>query len=494
MKIFLDDLTLFGNDAGEDEDESILMSYFVDRPEFARFLNPSVDLQVAKGRKGMGKSALLVRFAHDRRSVATAPTPVVLQLVPSDLIALREPPQTQTLVLLENYWKQVICGAINMELAKDLGFVWKDDQIALVESAEMAGFQGRNLISALLGRLVSKINLGGIELAHTPKAAANHEQLLTRIRQQENQRRPVWFLLDDIDTQFQNTPQQQAFIASFFSACRYLVNKLKGVGIRATVRTDVWASLMTAEHLDKFDQYLTDISWSASQQQSMLTHRILAYIQRNYPGNPAAGSLTVEDHVDDIIGLVFVPRMRWGRSSVPAAHALRILAGGRPRWMSQLCRMAGEKAAAENMDRIHLHHAKQSMPLFGQRRLSDLYKEHQYQFSELKGLLESFSGGSRSYTTEALLGRLQERYIGKRATGPVPIIDGVAYHSERQLARLLFKMGFISGHHEDARHRGVPEFVSFEERPDLLEVQTNLDDSMTWEVQPAYRNALNISA
>ena len=38
MKINLDDRTLFGNDAGEDEDESILVSYFVNRPEFACML------------------------------------------------------------------------------------------------------------------------------------------------------------------------------------------------------------------------------------------------------------------------------------------------------------------------------------------------------------------------------------------------------------------------------------------------------------------------
>ena len=67
MKIPLDDRTLFGNDAGEDEDESVLMSYFVSQPAFAEFLDAGMRLQVAKGRKGTGKSALLVRLAHELR-------------------------------------------------------------------------------------------------------------------------------------------------------------------------------------------------------------------------------------------------------------------------------------------------------------------------------------------------------------------------------------------------------------------------------------------
>jgi hypothetical protein len=491
MKIILDDQSLFGNDAGEDENESVLVSYFVDRVEFARFLDPKVRLQVAKGRKGTGKSALLVRFAHDRRTAPLPKRPIVLQLVPADLVTLREMPNTENPVLLESYWKQVICGAINMELAKEIGFAWKDNQIALVESAELAGFKGRNLISALMSRLISKINLGAVELKPTPQSTPNHQQLLSRVRQEEELRRPVWFLLDDIDTKFQNTPAQQAFISSFFSVCRYLVRELEDVGIRATVRTDVWASLKGAEDLDKFEQYLTDITWSARQQESILTHRILAYVKRNHPGS-AEAALSVKDHADKLMELAFVPRMKWGVTTVPSAHVLRILAGGRPRWLSQLCRMAGERAALEKKDHIQRHHATQSMPEFGRRRLADLYREHQYQFAELKALIEAFSGGARSYETEQLLQHIRDTYLKKKSQEAVPMIDGVAYHSERQLARFLFKIGFVNGHNLDSRERDVPEFVNFEERPDLLEVQTNLDDGMSWEVQPAYRNALNI--
>jgi hypothetical protein len=281
MKIRLDDRTLFGNDAGEDEDESLLMSYFVDQAAFADFLDPQVRLQVAKGRKGTGKSALLVRFASDLRKSPSSP--LVLHQVPADLAALKEPPETDNSVVLENYWKQVICAAVNMELAREVGFAWTDDQMALVESAEVSGFKGKDLLGALLSRIVSKVQLAGVEIMRSAQPAANQAQLLQRITGAQHASRMIWFLLDDIDTKFQNTPAQQAYVSSFFSACRHLVREVRGIGIRATVRTDVWSSLRQAEDLDKFEQYLTDITWSGAQQQKILSNRILSYLKPYFP-------------------------------------------------------------------------------------------------------------------------------------------------------------------------------------------------------------------
>lgn len=489
VKIKFDDRTLFGNDAGEDEDESLLVSYFVDQPAFAPFLDPGEDLRVASGRKGTGKSALLVRFAHDLKN--SAGRPIVLHMLPSSLAALKEPPATDNTVVLENYWKQVICGAINMELARDIGFAWKDDQIALVESAEVAGFKGKNLVSALLSRLVGKINIGGVvDLAPTARPTANHEQLLQRVSREAGQRRQVWFLLDDIDTNFQNSPAQRAYIAAFFSVCRTLRREIAGLGIRATVRSDVWSSLR-AEHLDKFDQYLTTLNWSASLQATLLAQRILAYVRRTFPNSEEAGWSATADE-EALISLAFTRRMKWSPGTAPAAHVVRVLGGGRPRWMTQLCRQAGVMAARDKAERIGIQHINQIMGEFGSRRLADLYKEHDHQFTDLKRLVESFNGGERRYDTAALLARIEERYLKVTPADRIPAVDGTAYRDARQLARFLYKCGFINGNNKANPQQGWPEFVSYDTRPGLLEVDTNLDDGMTWEIQPAYRNILRV--
>ena len=487
--IKLDDKTLFGNDAGEDEDESVLVSYFVNQAAFSDFLDPQIRLHVARGRKGMGKSALLVRFAHEVK--ASPMMPILIHVVPSSLAALKEPPQTENAVLLENYWKQVICAAINMELANQIGFAWKDDQIALVESAEIAGFKGQNIVGALLSRLIAKINIGGaIELAQHARPTANNEQLLQRVSAESRKARRVWFLLDDIDTKYQNTPAQQAYVSSFFSACRYLVNNISGLGIRATVRTDVWSSLRTAEDLDKFEQYVAEIVWSGPQQKDILANRILAYLKRIYPDDPISRTWTIETHGDHLIELVFNRRMRWGNSAAPSIQVLRILAGGRPRWMAQLCRFAGVQAVKVSSSHIGIQEINQVMGDFGRRRVADLYKEHGHQFSDLKRLIECFSGGPRRYTTAELATRITNTYIRQRSAINIPDIDGTAYRDSWQIAHFIYKCGFITGHNNTDTSLDVPEFVSYDARPDLLEVETNLDDGMTWEIQPAYRRIL----
>ena len=457
---------------------------------FESFLDPGVRLQVAKGRKGVGKSALLVKFAHDLRKLPHAP--VVLHLIPSSLAALKEPPATENPVLIENYWKQVICGAINMELANDIGFAWTDNDIALVETAEISGFKGRNIIGALSTRMLGKVTVAGaIEIKPTPSGTPNHEQLLKRVRRRaNNDSRTVWFLLDDIDTKYRNTPQEQAYVASFFSAARSLVREINGLGIRATIRTDVWSSLRTAEDLDKFDQYVTDISWVAKQQHDILANRILAYYVRNFPRSEVARRWSVEYDGDVLISLAFRERMRWGETAVPATQVLRTLSGGRPRWMAQLCRLSGVNAAQNGYERIGIQEVNQSMREFGKRRLSDLYKEHGHQFEDLKRLIESFSNGPKEYTTDDLMARITNHYLKLVSATSIPSIDGVPYRDSWQIAHFLYKCGFISGNNLKRGNVAVPDYVNYDLRPDLLEVGTNLDDGMTWEIQPAYRQIL----
>ncbi|RYZ92430.1 MAG: hypothetical protein EOP06_04270 [Proteobacteria bacterium] len=485
--IRLDDKSLFGNDAGEDEDESVLVSYFVEQAAYADFLNPEVRLQVARGRKGMGKSALLVRFAHELKEAST--NPIVVSVVPSSLVALKEPPATENAVILENYWKQVICASINMQLANEIGFAWKDDDIVLVETAELAGFKGQNIVGALISRMLNKITLGALEVASKPKTASNHEQLLQRAVLTHSARQ-VWFLLDDVDTKFQNTTAQQAYISAFFSAARFLVRTVEGLGIRATVRNDVWSSLRGAEDLDKFEQYITEIQWSAPQQKDILANRILAYIKRNFSNSTIARNWNITTNGEDLIELVFSRRMRWGTTYATSTQVLRILGSGRPRWMAQLCRLAGIEATKDNSHHITIQEINKVMGEFGRRRLSDLYKEHQHQFPDLKRLIESFSNGPRRFTTDELVARITLQYVKSRGAVAIPEVDGRAFQDSWQLAHFVYKCGFINGHNSQNATLDVPEFISYDARPDLLEVGTNLDDGMTWEIQPAYRNIL----
>jgi hypothetical protein len=171
---------------------------------------------------------------------------------------------------------------------------------------------------------------------------------------------------------------------------------------------------------------------------------------------------------------------------------LRVLGGGRPRWMAQLCRQAGGAAAKEKAALIGIQHIHQVMGDFGARRLADLYKEHGHQFTDLKRLVEAFSGGPRRYGTDELLQRVQTHYLALTPPEKIPAVDGTPWRDARQLAHFLFKCGFVNGNNKDGARIDRPEFVSYDNRPDLLQVDTNLDDGMAWEIQPAYRGILNM--
>jgi len=238
------------------------------------------------------------------------------------------------------------------------------------------------------------------------------------------------------------------------------------------------------------EQYRTEIVWSATQQKAMLANRILAYLRRTDPDGEVARSWNTREHADALIGLAFVARMRWGQSTAPAEHVLRVLAGGRPRWIAQLCRMSGANAVRDGKDRIGIHHVTQAMGEFGRRRLADLYKEHHYQFADLRRLVESFSTGPRRYTTAELLDRIATCYIARAGAAAIPPVDGAPFRDPLQIAHFLYKCGFVSGNNSDRASLAVPEFVTYDARPDLLAADTNLDDGMMWELQPAYRNIL----
>ena len=160
--------------------------------------------------------------------------------------------------------------------------------------------------------------------------------------------------------------------------------------------------------------------------------------------------------------------------------------------MAQLCRLAGKKAFENKVSRISAVEINEVMGQFGRLRLSDLYKEHSHQFSDLQRLIESFSNGNRRFTTDELTKKLMNDYVKLRGAKAIPLIDGDEFKDVWQLCHFLFKCGFFVAHNVENPSLDNPEFISYEMRPDLLQVGVNLDDGMIWEIQPSYRTILRI--
>ncbi len=472
---------LFGNEAGEDEDLCLLSSYFVDKPLFKPFYSDQNKLMIARARKGIGKSALLRKtFA----GVCDSDTDIAIYLKGSDLIALQQIDSDTPHHLIFG-WQQRICSRITLEIGKRLKLALSDDTITLVESAELAGFKGRNVIGSLLDRLKLKLSNAEIELSKiTP---ADTTQLLNRYL--ENKKIKVWVFIDDIDATFINTADQKLLISTFFSACRYLVNDVDGLMIRSSIRSDVWSVICDDEAMDKCEQYMVDITWSTRETGDILKKKILSYFLTKYPNSKKYQEMRISKNKGiPVYNLVFKTPFPWGKKMLPPDKPIHIMSAGRPRWAAQLCKLAGKHAATKNHSLIRITDVSKVMDVYGRSRLSDLYKEHAHQCSKLVDIIESFSGCQRRYATVDLLTHITNRIIKRFG---LPKIDGIEQGRDSlYISHFLFRVGFIYGRNDTG---DAPlSFVNYDERPDLLVSTANLDDGLTWEIHPSYRQALKI--
>jgi len=478
VKINLKDKTLFGNEAGEDEDIEILNSYFLEKPIFDDFYENTTKLAVISGRKGMGKSALLSKLEYILKDDKKYNNPIVIKTTGTELLGLGDF-QNMNDIQLENYWKQIICKKINLEIGKTLKFAFSDDEMTLVESAEIDNMKSENILSALITRLSSKVPLTDLE--RDKKVPSDWKALLTRY-QDKHKNSNVWILIDDIDAKFQNNKQYQDIVSSFFSALRSLI-KVNNLNIRASVRTDVWNSLTHIEDLDKWEQYITEIIWTRNEMKEILAKRILAYLIRKHPQSSEA-KYNYKTQSTALFNLVFEKTFHWSNRDQEFYKPLTVIANKRPRWMGQLCNMAAKNALESKNTKITAKNIIDILEEYGKKRVADLEKEHTHQFSLIKELTAAFRAGERAYKKDVLLDKIIERFeplyeLADRT------VDGASYSTE-QVAKFLYKTGFISMVEDENT------YINFQDDPDLFDCYENITNELTWAIHPSYRNHLRI--
>lgn len=82
--IKVDDKKLWGNEAADDEAPEVLRSYFVFHKNYEEFFDDDEKLVIARAQKGMGKSALINRYADKLESEGE---PIVINIKGADLVA-----------------------------------------------------------------------------------------------------------------------------------------------------------------------------------------------------------------------------------------------------------------------------------------------------------------------------------------------------------------------------------------------------------------------
>jgi hypothetical protein len=484
--IRLTDPHLFGNDAAEDEDAEVLESYAIERPELGDFTSASRRICIARAYKGEGKSALLRLSASQ---VERSGEPQIVVFISAN--SLSPTLDTADFPAWIRAWKAAILGQLAAEVGATIGAAWSDDTMSLVEEAERQGFKSRSVVSAILDRLkIGQLDLGALKvnpLSQQRLGATNPEKVLQRWAKQGTR---VWLFIDDVDLNFQNTASQKAKVASFFVACREVVNTVKGLSLRAAVRPSVWTIIkLEFEALSHVEQYIHDLRWSEDAIRTMLARRVEAYLKRNSMWKALEGGLpgNAFDRDKALIGEVFQPSMNWGTTTRPPHVLIYTLSKHRPRWAIELSKAAAASAARKDRAKIGRDDIFENLGAFGRRRIEDTCAEFRSQCPQIDELIGAFAREPEQLQTDALLKLIDNRVLSHLT----PQIVGVAGKpTARDVAAFLFQVGIFFGRRE--LPDGGYEHVDFSEQPGLWQSRTDLDRGLSWEVHPVFRQALEI--
>lgn len=468
----------FGNEAGDDVKPEELVSYFVEQDSFGKLVQSKGNLQVIHARKGVGKSALLNWIGYKVSQIDE--DAVVIQCRGSDLVRsrfnlsseLKEPNE------FIRDWMIRLCAIINRKLAVSLNMAFSDDHMTLVENAEIEGFRSRNIVGSLLDRLHNMLERGGPE----KQRIRDEIELMKRVKS-----RRVWIVIDDLDATFQNTNQECLMMASFFSACRYLVRDVNDLNIRVSIRTDVWAMIRRYdESLDKIEQYVSELLWPRRDFLDLLGKRVESSMREvgiTPPVPPA--HVQKADAQERLLESVFVPKMQWADYETDTYKVLYTLAYERPRWAIQLCKLAQESALRLRAPLITKDHIDSIWGEYGSKRIADLVAEHKHQCPQVEEVILAFRGAVRLMSRDELF-----RWINNRISEHIqPNIEGKRTKQPMEIARFLYRIGFILARSDSS---GGYEHYRFDQMPDFLSTRTENDFGLKWEIHPCYREALDI--
>jgi hypothetical protein len=494
--INLKDKNLFGEtDATFETSLENLNAFFLDDAKFDSFRDINNPLYIVSARKGMGKSALLSVFEYE---LGKNDNLVIIKTTGVKLFSMKE---NENLVdknhfYLENFWRKCISKYITIEIAKQIKFPHSDIAMKLVESAEDEDFKDKNIIASTLSRIKFGINLTGAELKPERDKTSDWESALDRYQKKYSDS-SVWLLVDDIDSKYDDSDSSRDLISCFFSAIAGLTKDIQNLHTRATVRTDVWQKLRHYEDLDKLRPYITQIDWKENDLKIILTKRIITYIKRVHP-NTKEAKYDLKKDSDKILSLLFVPdnKTLFGSKEIKLQVAVTKYAGQVPRAMIELCKMASEKACNKGFPKIGRTVFDKVKEEFGQNRVSDLIKEHKYQFKDLNELIISFRSGKRYYLYSELIEFLNEKYLHHRGQENVPNISTYSYKSPDQLGEILYQIGFFNGmpvkDDDQVESNSSSNNWRFQENPDLFATIDNKEDKIWWSIHPTYRNFLAI--
>ncbi len=195
---------------------------------------------------------------------------------------------------------------------------------------------------------------------------------------------------------------------------------------------------------------------------------------------------------EQLISLIYQDPMPWGRMyqkdiMKPVITVLGTLSMGRPRWLVELSKSSSFQAQKQNHEKILFDDISSILEEFGRKRIDDSIAEFRSQCKDIEELFAAFSRESERFNTADLL-KLIDNKILSHLTIKIEGVLGEARNKD--IAHFLYQIGFITARRDNPD--GTYTHITFDQEPSLLKSKVDLDQGVSWEIHPVFRQVLQL--
>ena len=458
-------VSLFGQEAAEDERFERLQSYYV-KNKTHKSVTADLPLRILVGHKGIGKSAIFTIARHEDEEY----NKLSILIRPDDIANVGN--KTSSFGDMIREWKEGLSEIIINKVIDNLGLA--NIPLTISKSGKIIHF----FLSTFKNKIDSNLSL-------KPTASAVIKRFLSESK--------IIVYIDDLDRGWQSKHQDIVRISALLNAIRDMSNDNPGLQFRISLRTDVYYLVRTSdESTDKIEGSVIWHSWKNDEILLLLVKRIISF--KNADVDMKVLHNLKQSELAFYLSSVFEERFtdvgKW--SNAPIYRILMSLVRKRPRDLVKLCSLAAKHAYMEDHERIGTEDLKDIFEEYSQGRMQDTVNEYKSELPDIERLLLNMkpsknqvkNGKSYIYTTP----ELKQKIRNIIEQGKFTFRNGKEAN-ESDLLQFMYKINFITARKE--LEDGRIDRKYFEENKYLT--HRNVDFGYNWEVHPAYRWVLSPS-
>lgn len=427
----------FGAPAAERDINKGLKEYFVETGSFNRL--KEYKKTIILGNRGTGKSALmkmLASYYKEKDSIVVEMTPedYSYDLLQSSLLKEKDGKFAKMSAFTAS-WKYLLYVLAMKEYASAFKTAFKTTAKKtskyLRDNHKNSYLTDLNIFISYLKR-IEGVKIGPYEAGMKTKEL--HElykleeinSLLPELKDLSN-RRPIIFLIDELDKGWDASEEAKMFIAGLFQAALSANELSENFRIIISLRKELHDNIPTLyEDYQKNIDLFEVLEWDEESLLKLITKRIEYSIKGLKCQNPK-----------EIWNLIFDDKI----GKLDSFNYIVDRTLYRPREVIQLCSESQDRAVEKRRDIIEINSLISAEAKYSENRTKDISNEYKFQYPNLINLFEVFRGASCTFNREELEEICTKILIGDYKTGVrLKWLDG---QNEEFIINVLWIVGFL---------------------------------------------------